>query len=67
MNDDDLVCPHCQEGQVMTQSHCMVCPAWAELREGLDMTDITNLAMYFILQEVVDREGQTGCNGRCLI
>ena len=47
LNDEDPFCPHCQEDQVMTQSHCLECSAWEELREGLDMTDIKNMAMFF--------------------
>ena len=31
----------------MTQSHCVVCPAWQELRVGLDLTDIRDLVMFF--------------------
>ena len=35
---DSLNCKYCDESEVMmTQSHCLVCPAWAELRVGLDM------------------------------
>ena len=45
--DSGLICKHCSDGVIMTQSHCMVCPAWEELRVGLDMTDIKDLVMFF--------------------
>ena len=42
-----LKCKYCDEGAIMTQSHCVVCPAWGELRRGLDMTDIRDLVKFF--------------------
>ena len=38
--DSGLVCKYCDAGDIMTQSHCAVCPAWQKLRDGLDLTDI---------------------------
>ena len=29
-------CPHCTEGSLETSGHLLVCPAYADLREGLD-------------------------------
>ena len=31
----------------MSQSHCLVCPAWAGLREGMELTDIKDLVSFF--------------------
>ena len=31
----------------MTQSHCLTCPTWAELRTGLDLTSIQYLLVFF--------------------
>ena len=45
--ENGLICSYCDEGQVMSQSHCLVCPAWAEQREGLDLTSIVDMASFF--------------------
>ena len=44
---DGLACPYCMQGSVMTQSHCLACPAWSELRGGLDITKIDYLVVFF--------------------
>ena len=44
---EGLTCEYCQEGEIMTQSHCMSCPAWSGLREGLDLTNIKDLVIFF--------------------
>ena len=44
---DGLNCKYCDESEVMTQSHCLVCPAWAELRVGLSMDNIGDLVIFF--------------------
>ena len=41
------MCLDCQEGEIMTQSHCLTCTAWVELREGLDLTNIKDLVIFF--------------------
>ena len=46
-NENGLICSYCHEGQVMSQSHCLVCPAWGEQREGLDLTSIVDMASFF--------------------
>ena len=43
----ELFCKYCEEEVIMSQSHCMVCPAWTELREGLDLTNIMDMAKFF--------------------
>ena len=45
--DEGLVCDHCQEKVTMDQAHCMECPAWEDIREGLDMTNILHLVKFF--------------------
>ena len=45
--NEGLVCTECQEEEIMTQSHCITCSAWAELREGLDMSNIQDLVIFF--------------------
>ena len=44
---EGLVCMECQEGEIMSQSHCLTCTAWVELREGLDLTNIKDLVIFF--------------------
>ena len=44
---DGLVCTHCQEEVLMDQAHCMVCPAWEDIRQGLDMTNMLDLVKFF--------------------
>ena len=45
--NDGLACPDCDEGVIMTQRHCLACPAWAGLREGLELTKIYNMVIFF--------------------
>ena len=60
-SDEGLKCEYCKQGEIMTQSHCMVCPAWAELRMGLDLTDIKDLVKFFrmLLEERTRMEGKS--------
>ena len=44
---EGLVCKYCQEGKIMTQDHCLECPAWEELRRGLEMSNIDDLVVFF--------------------
>ena len=44
---DGLLCSYCQEGQIMTQGHCLDCPAWVELRKGLELTNIADMVVFF--------------------
>ena len=45
--EESLICNYCEEGQIMSQSHCLECPAWKELREGLDLTNIRDMVKFF--------------------
>ena len=42
-----LKCNYCSSGEVLSQSHCLMCPAWVEIREGLDMEEIKDLTLFF--------------------
>ena len=44
---EGLNCKYCEGGSVMSQSHCLTCPAWGELREGLDLTNILDMVKFF--------------------
>ena len=37
---EGLTCPHCDDKELMSQSHCLSCSAWTDIRMGLDMTKI---------------------------
>ena len=47
--EEALICTYCDDKQIMTQSHCLSCSAWEELRRGLDLTNIRDLATFFRL------------------
>ena len=44
---DGLICTHCQEEVLWDQAHCKVCPAWEDIRQGLDMGNILDLVKFF--------------------
>ena len=44
---EGLICSECQEQAVMTQSHCLTCPAWSEIRNGLDLSKVSDLVVFF--------------------
>ena len=44
---DGLACTDCDEGVIMTQSHCLACPAWSGLREGLELSKIDDMVVFF--------------------
>ena len=52
---EGLVCKYCQEDKIMTQDHCLECPAWEELRMGLEMSNIDDLVVFF-RKLLVERE-----------
>ena len=45
--NEGLICLECQEQAVMTQSHCITCPAWTEIRSGLDLSKISDMVVFF--------------------
>ena len=51
--NEGLVCTHCQEEVLMNQAHCIVCPAWEDIRQGLDMREILDLVKFF--QRMLDK------------
>ena len=44
--ENGLKCSHCPE-PVMTQSHCISCPGMAELRDGLELSEINDMVTFF--------------------
>ena len=45
-SDEGLVCSYCSQG-IMTQAHCLLCPALCQLREGLDVKKIDGMVTFF--------------------
>ena len=45
--EEDQVCKFCQEKKLLSQSHCLLCPAWEQQREGLDLKNIDDLVIFF--------------------
>ena len=46
-SEHGLQCSYCPEGGIFSQSHCLECPAWEEMRRGLDLTNIVDMATFF--------------------
>ena len=44
--DPGLQCGDCDQSRD-TQSHCIVCPAWAEARDRFDLTRIGDIVIYY--------------------
>ena len=42
-----LVCDNCQLNVNETQAHCLVCPKWEGIRQGLDLSRIEDMATFF--------------------
>ena len=43
---EKLKCPHCNLDQEMTQSHCLECPEWGDIRKDLDVKNINDLKFF---------------------
>ena len=50
---NNLACDKCEGGQNETQCHAMLCPGWAEQRDGLDLSQMSDMVEFFtrLLQE----------------
>ena len=42
-----LACDNCDLNVKETQTHCLVCPQWEDIRHGLDLTKIEDMATLF--------------------
>ena len=64
---EKLVCRHCQMEEVMTQSHCLECTAWVDIKKDLDMTKIEDLVKFFqrLLVERAKPEGSDTSRPHC--
>ena len=45
--EEALQCQDCDCGQVQTQSHCLVCPGWEDIRTDLKLDQIDDLVKFF--------------------
>ena len=64
---EKLKCQHCQSDQLMTQSHCLECPAWVDIKNNLDLTKIEDLVKFFqrLLAERAKPEGSDQSRPHC--
>ena len=42
-----VLCPECPAQEIETQSHCLVCPRWEDIRRGMDLKRIEDLVVFF--------------------
>ena len=45
--EDALKCDDCLSDEIQTQSHCLVCPHWEDIRKGLELDKINGLVTFF--------------------
>ena len=58
-----LLCDNCDQQQIETQSHCLVCPKWKGIRQGLDVTTIDGLTTFFqrlLMERAKEKTGSQG-------
>ena len=65
-DEEKLKCQHCNLGEVMTQSHCLECTAWGDIKKDLDLTNIDDLVQFFqrLLVERTKIEKENGLQNR---
>ena len=46
----------------MSQLHCIQCPAWAEIREGLDLSNIEGMVTFFtrLMEQLNTKKSESG-------
>ena len=58
-----LFCDNCDQQQIETQSHCLVCSKWKGIRQGLDVTTIDGLTTFFqrlLMERAKEKTGSQG-------
>ena len=45
--EEKLKCHHCELDVVMTQSHCLECTAWIDIKKDLNLTKIDDIVQFF--------------------
>ena len=46
-NKEKLKCEDCDANELMSQSHCVSCTAWSDVRKDLDLTSIDDMVIFF--------------------
>ena len=52
--------PECPAQEMETQSHCIVCPRWEDIRSGLELTRIDDMVVFFqklLMERMKDKSG----------
>ena len=47
LDKEKLKCQYYKSDQVTTQSHCLECTAWKDIKKDLDLTKIEDLVKFF--------------------
>ena len=58
--EDALTCQECPTGVMETQSHCVICPKWQDLRTGLELDKMDDLVTFFQRLHKEQLKGRTG-------
>ena len=66
LDKEKLKCQYCKSDQVMTQSHCLECTAWKDIKKDLDLTKIEDLVKFFkeMLSKREEDDSMTSIAGR---
>ena len=59
-----LKCDDCGGDQVQTQSHCLVCPHWDNIRGDLDLEKMDGMVTFFQRLLAERLQGKTGSRRR---
>ena len=42
-----LKCQECSTGEIESQSHCLVCPRWDNIMNGLELHKLDDMVIFF--------------------
>ena len=45
--EEALKCEDCHSNQIQTQTHCLTCPHWEDIRKGLEIDKIEGMVTFF--------------------
>ena len=45
--EEALKCQECYTGEIESQSHCLVCPRWDTIRNGLELHKLDDMVIFF--------------------
>ena len=58
--EDALQCEDCSSQETHTQSHCLVCHRWKEIRHGLQLNSIDGMVTFFQRMPLEKLRSRTG-------